>query len=263
MIKKFFTQRKLNIIFSLLAIIFMWLIWIVAYYITGNKLIVPAFSDTAQSFFRYLGDGTFWLALLNTFLRTLLAFIISFILAAACALFAKLSKCTKAFLKPIIVFIRTLPTLAVMLIILKLTSGNRSFSPVIVTILVLFPMIFSQMLAAADGIDTGLTEMAKVYKVSKKDRLFKIYLPIIAPNILSQTGANISLGLKIMISAEVLANTVKSLGGMMQYSNISAEVANLAALTLVSVLIGLIIEFAISLIPRFACKWTGKEGTND
>ena len=260
MIKKFFTPRKLNIIFSLLAVIFMWLIWLAAYYIAGNELVVPAFSDTAQSFFIYLGDGTFWLALLNTLLRTLLAFVISFVLAAVCSIFAKLSGYAKAFINPIVVFIRTLPTLAVILIILKLTSGNRSFSPVIVTVLVLFPMIFSQMLAAADGIDTGLSEMAKVYKVSKKDRLFKIYLPIMAPNIISQTGANISLGLKIMISAEVLANTVKGLGGMMQFNNISAEVANLAALTLAAVVIGLIIEFLISFASRFACKWTAKEG---
>lgn len=260
MIKKFFTQRKLNIIFSVLAVIFMWLIWIAAYYATGNKLIVPAFSDTAHSFFRYLGDGQFWRALLNTFLRTLLAFIFSFILAAACAVFAKLSKCAKAFLNPIIIFIRTLPTLAVILIILKLTKRDTTLSPVIVTILVLFPMIFSQMLAAADGIDTGLTEMAKVYKVSKKDRLFKIYLPLVAPNIISQTGANISLGLKIMISAEVLANTVNGLGGMMQLNNIAAEVANLAALTLAAVVIGLIIEFAISFLARFVSKWAVKEG---
>ena len=260
MIKRFFTQRKLNIIFSVLAIIFMWLIWIVAYYIAGNKLIVPAFSDTAQSFFCYLGDGEFWLALLNTFLRTLLAFIISFVLAVVCAVLAKLNRCAKAFINPIVVFVRTLPTLAVILIILKLTSGNRNFSPVIVTILVLFPMMFSQMLAAADGIDTGLVEMAKVYKISKKDRLFKIYLPLVAPNIISQTGANISLGLKIMISAEVLANTVNGLGGMMQLNNIAAEVANLAALTLAAVAIGLIIEFAISFSSKFARRWTAKEG---
>ena len=260
MIKKFFTQKKLNIIFSVLAVIFMWLVWIAAYYIAGNKLIVPAFSDTAKSFFLYLGNGEFWRALLNTFLRTLLAFIISFVWAAVCAMLAKLSRCAKAFINPIIVFIRTLPTLAVILIILKLTSGNRSFSPVIVTILVLFPMIFSQMLAAADGIDKGLVEMAKVYKISKKDRLFKIYLPIVAPNIISQTGANLSLGLKIMISAEVLANTTKGLGGMMQFNNIAAEVANLAALTIAAVVIGLIIEFAISLISRFICKWNKKEG---
>ncbi len=260
MLKKFFTQRKLNIIFSVLAVIFMWLVWIVAYYVAGNKLIVPAFSDTAISFFRYLGDGKFWLALLNTLLRTLLAFVISFIAAAVCASLAKLCKCAKAFLKPIVVFIRTLPTLAVILIILKLTEGNRTFSPVIVTILVLFPMIFSQMLAAADGIDEGLTEMAKVYNISKRDRLFKIYLPLIAPNILSQTGANISLGLKIMISAEVLANTVKGLGGMMQLNNLASEVANLAALTLAAVFIGLIIELIVSLIARFSCKWTVKEG---
>ena len=151
--------------------------------------------------------------------------------------------------------IRVLPTLAVSLIILKLTLGNRSVSPAIVTVLVLFPAIYAQLTAATEGIDRGLTEMAQVYNISRRNRLFKIYLPLVLPNTLSQTGANISLGLKVTVSAEVLVNTAKGLGGMMQESSLSAEIANLAALTLAAVVAGLLLDIAFSQLKRLTYKW--------
>lgn len=259
--KQFFKQRKFNIIGSAIAIILMWLVWIIAYYSVGNDLIVPSFWKTCASFWRYLGSGTFWIALLGSFGRTMLAFAISLIGAVLCAVLASLSKTVKAIFKPIMVFIRTLPTMAVILIILKITLGNKTLSPVIVTVLVLLPLIYAQFIAAIEGIDAGLIEMCKVYGVSKRDTVFKVYIPLVLPNTLSQTGANISLGLKVMISAEVLVNTAKGIGGMMQESSIAAEVANLAALTLAAVILGLILDIAFSQLKRITDRWNKKEST--
>lgn len=97
--------------------------------------------------------------------------------------------------------------------------------------------------------------MARVYGVSRRDRLFKIYLPLVSPAVFSQTGANISLGLKIMISSEVLVNTARGLGGMMQENSMAAAVANLAALTVAAVVLGLIIDVAFSQLKRINSKW--------
>lgn len=237
----------------------MWVFWLVAYYGVGNSLIVPSFSETVESFWRYLGSGEFWVAVGNSLLRTFLAFAISFLLAAAFTGFGLLGSWCKALIKPITVIIRTLPTMAVILIIFKITYGNRTLSPVIVTVLVLFPMIYSQLTAAVEGIDGGIKEMAEVYGVSKRERLFKIYLPLVSPAVFSQTGANISLGLKVMISSEVLVNTARGLGGMMQTSSGAGEVACLAALTLAAVILGLIIEFAFSQLKRINKKWRGEK----
>lgn len=259
MVKKFFTQRKINIICSVAALVLMWVFWLVAYYGVGNSLIVPSFSETVESFWRYLGSGEFWVAVGNSLLRTFLAFAISFLLAAAFTGFGLLGSWCKALIKPITVIIRTLPTMAVILIIFKITYGNRTLSPVIVTVLVLFPMIYSQLTAAVEGIDGGIKEMADVYGVSKRERLFKIYLPLVSPAVFSQTGANISLGLKVMISSEVLVNTARGLGGMMQTSSGAGEVACLAALTLAAVILGLIIEFAFSQLKRINKKWRGEK----
>lgn len=257
--KKFFTERKLNILISVLAVVVMWIIWIIAYYSVRNDYIIPSFQDTFVSlWYDCLAKGAFWTAFGNTFLRTLLAFLISFIIAAALASLCAISKKISAFIMPFMVFLRTLPTLAVVLLLLIWT--NPRVAPVIVTILVLFPMIHARITASIDGIDGGLRQMLKVYDIPKAQEIFKVYLPLIAPNTIPQIGADISLGLKVMISAEVLASTFKSLGGMMQEARLYIQMPRLAALTLIAVLFGLVVDIAFSQLSRLTYKWSKKEG---
>lgn len=123
----------------------MWLAWIIAYYAVGNDYIVPSFQDTFSSLFVCLGEGSFWVAFSFTFLRTAAAFAISFLLAGVCAVLSAISKIFKGISQPIIVILRTLPTLAVILILLIWT--NAAVAPLIVTALLLFPLI--QNVAAA------------------------------------------------------------------------------------------------------------------
>ncbi len=259
--KNFIKKRKLNIICSVSAVLVMLAVWIIAYFAVKNDYLIPSFTDTLKSFKNLFADGEFWLSFFNTFGRTLLAFVFSFLLAALLAVPSVLSKTFFAFIKPVAAFLRTLPTLAVVLIFLMWT--NPVIAPVAVTVLILFPMIYAQITAAAEGVDEGLLEMARVYGLRKRERLFKIYLPLVSPNILAQTGANLSLGLKIMISSEVLANTYNSLGGLMQTAKLYAEMPRLAALTLVAVFIGLIIDVALSQFERINYKWSIKEGARD
>ena len=256
MLKKFFTERKLNIIFSLAAIVLMWLVWIIAYYSVKNEYIVPSFTETCKALWQCFKESSFWISFGLTLARTLLAFVISFAIAALCAVLSVLFKWFAYVIKPVIGFLRTLPTLAVSLLLLIWTSAK--VAPVIVTVLILFPMIYAELSASFGGVDRGLLEMCTVYNISRRDRIFKVFVPAVAPNILSQVGAQISLGLKVMISAEVLSNTAKSLGGMMQSARYFIEMPRLAALTIASVILGLIAEIALSQLARITKKWDGR-----
>ena len=257
MIKEYLSKRKFNIIFSLSAFALMWIIWLIAYYSVKNDYVIPSISDTVASFGKCLISGSFWLAFVNTVLRTVLSFAISFLLSVALVAIGVVFKWSYSFIKPFMAVLRTLPTLAVILILLFWTSP--AVAPVIVAFLVLFPVIYSQLISAVNGIDEGVIEMAKVYGVSKKERLTKIYLPLISPAVLSQTGANISLGIKIMVSAEVLAGTYKSLGGLMQNARFYVDMPRLAALTIIAVLIGILIDLCFSAIERVTFKWSKKD----
>ena len=257
MIKIYLSKRKFNIILSISAFALMWIIWLIAYYSVKNDYIIPSISDTAKSFGKCFSNGSFWLAFLYTILRTAFSFAISFVLAAALVAVGALFKECKSFINPFMAVLRTVPTLAIILILLFWTTPT--VAPLIVTVLVLFPMIYSQLTAAVKGIDEGIIEMAEVYNIRKSERLTKIYLPLISRAVLSETGANISLGIKVMISAEVLAGTYKSLGGLMQNARFYIDMPCLAALTIIAVLTGILIDLCFSQIERITFKWSKKE----
>ena len=238
----------------------MWIIWLIAYYSVKNDYIIPSISDTAKSFGECLASKSFWLAFFYTVLRTAFAFVISFVVSAVLVVLGVIFKPFNSFIRPFMSVFRTIPTLAIVLILLLWRIP--AIAPVIVTILVLLPMIYSQLTTAVNGVDEEIIEMAKVYKISKSERLTKIYLPLISPAVLSQTGANISLGLKVMISAEVLAITYSSLGGLMQDARFYTDMPRLAALTIITVLVGLLIDICFSVLERVTFKWSRKEAND-
>ncbi|MCD8307203.1 MAG: ABC transporter permease subunit [Clostridia bacterium] len=251
--KRYLKENWFYVMMSVIAIAAMWLVWVIVYHAVGNDYIVPSFTESMKSFGLLFASSAFWTAFGMTCLRMMLAFLISFVLAALLCMLATAVKAAEAFLKPVMIFFRTLPTLAIILVVLIWT--NATIAPVIVTVLVLFPAMYAQMMAAVNDVDKGLLQMADVYRISRATRISRIYLPLVAPNILSQCGPDISLGLKVTVSAEVMANTLRSIGGMMQNARMYVDMPKLAALTLVTVVVGIIIEFAFSFTKRIWRKW--------
>ena len=127
-------------------------------------------------------------------------------------------------------------------------------SQALLLFLVLFPMCYSQLSQGIAEVDGELLQMVKVYNVRPAKVLTKVYLSRLAPQLVEQTGANLSFGIKLIISAEVMASTYTALGGMMSEAVIYS-LPRLAALTLFAVLFGIAVEVVFSLIARHAFPW--------
>ena len=77
-----------------------------------------------------------------------------------------------------------------------------------------------------------------------------LYLPQVLPKAVASSGAALSFALKLTVSAEILAVTFQSLGGLMQEAKLSAEIATLTALTLLVCLVGVLIEVVCNGLAR-------------
>lgn len=251
--KKYLAENAYNLAASLLAVVAMWLVWIIAYAAVGNDYLVPSFWGTAEEFFSLFAQAFFWQAFAYTLLRTAAAFLISFALGLVAAALGVAFAPFSRFLRPIIAVCRTLPTMAVLLLILVWTSPKTA--PIVVTVLVLFPVIYSQLTSSISGVGGELAEMARAYRLTARQKLSKIYLPQIAPVTVAQTGANLSFGIKLTISAEVMAHTYTALGGLMSEAQTYYNLPRLAALTLCAIFAGLITELIFRLISRYAFAW--------
>lgn len=247
------SDKVKNALISVGALILMWVIWIIAYHAEGNEYIIPSFSSAIKSLWQLLQTASFWRAFGYTLYRTVIAFVASFVLAAVCASLSALSKVFRALLNPFITVLRTIPTMAIILIILLWT--NPKTAPIIVGGLVTFPMIYAQMSASFNRTEGELGAVIKVYHIKPHNAIFSIYLPNILADALTQAGAGFSLTLKIIVSAEVMANTYKSLGGMMQQAKSYLEIPELFALTIITVILGALFEFAFNRLSRITKRW--------
>ena len=225
-------------------------VWAILHAAVGNELVFPAFSDCVKQAFGLLRDGAFWTSLLHTFLRVLAAFGVSFVLAAGFAVVSYMVPAFGRFFAPFAAAMRALPTLAVLLLILL--WAKAAIAPVVVAVLTLLPMLYTAFCAAIAQTDKDLAEMSRVYNVPWKKRLTMLYLPTVAPYAVREGAAALSLGLKLVASAEVLAATAVGLGGMMQEAKIYLDVPRLFALVIVTVVVGLVLELVGAAIGRAA-----------
>ncbi len=259
--KKATKKRLFETAIGFMALIIAIAVWIIVEKTVKNQFLVPSFKQTVKSMFVIFGEGFFWRALGKTMLKVVLSVVFSFILALIVSSLGKIFSYSKPFFKPIVSIIRTLPTMAILVLIL--IYSNRTVAPIIVSSLVLFPMMYAQFNTAFDSIDEGVISATKVFKLSKKDRLFKVFVPMVTPNILSHLGSNFSFAIKLVISAEIMAYTFTSIGGMMQEANAMIDAPRLMALTIIAVVLGLIIELIFHVVFKYSFKWYKEDKNND
>ena len=244
---------KKNWLFSILAVVLMWLVWLIAYPIVRNDYLLPSVEDTAVALWRLLSEAAFWHAFAGTLVRTLGAFCLAFVSAFVFAALASVSDMVRSFFAPIVSVLRTVPTMAIILVLLLWTS--HSTAPVIVSLLVLFPALYAAMLASLDEVRMQYGRLAKAFKVSPARKIFKLYLPLAAPSVLAQSGSVLSMGLKITVSGEVLAQTYRSLGGMMQDAQLGLNISVLFALTVLVIAVGFALEGLFLLVGKGLVRW--------
>lgn len=245
-------DRVLNIALPLITVAVIVLLWSAAALAVDSEYILPTVGETVTAFFELFESAEFYRAFFGTLLRSVIAFLISFLLAFITAFAAYKSEKAKRALKPLIVIIRALPTIAIVLLLVVWT--NSLVAPVIVTMLVIFPTLYNNLYAALCGIDNDLNEMCKVFGVSEKKRLKKVVFPQVAPEFISAAGAGLTLNLKLMVAAEVLSQTARSMGYLLNTSKVYFEISTMLALVLVTVVTGLIIEWAFAFIAKKAVK---------
>ncbi len=245
--------KVLNAVVPIMTFVFIIVVWITAGAIVNNEYLLPSIPAVWNALKSVFSDGKFYSAYLSTLLRSLIAFLISFILALGCGILCKRYSLFEKFIAPFIKIARALPTVAIVLILIFWT--NAQVTPVVVTMLVVFPTLFISVKDSLNTVDKGQIEMCSLFGVSQKDIFFSVQLPQIAPSMLSSVGAGLSLNLKLMVAAEVLAATYISLGNVLNVYKYNAEIASMIAVVAICVITGLLIELVFNILSKKAGKW--------
>lgn len=243
-----FFKKLSPILYPLVSVAVMLLVWHLLFLQVGSEFVFPSIGATLTSIASYFADGNFWLAILSTLGRVLLCFAISLVMALAIGILSKLAPVIGKVLAPVIAIFRSAPTVAVMVILILLAEPKHT--PIIVGLLVVFPMLYASVTSAIGQVDKGLVDMCSLYKVPKVEQLKFVYLPTVTPYLLGELPATLSFTVKLIISAEILSYSYQSIGGLIQSANVYADMASLFALTLLSVAVATLLDVALRLVAK-------------
>ncbi len=246
-------KKYSNIIYPVISLLILIGIWAVFAKIVGIEIIVPSLKNTFINLGQILSGAKFYSAALNTLLRSIIAFALAMVSAVVLSIISAFFPIVFKLLSPLIAIMRAVPTMSI--ILLTVVWMKPETSPILIAYIIIFPLMYAGIYSAVVGVDKDLVDMSKAYKVSKKDMVKSLYLPSIAPSFFDISKANISLTVKLIISAEIIAQTKLSLGIMMQIARSQLETAQLLAYTVLAIAMSYLLELIVGLIKRLVVRW--------
>lgn len=230
-------------------------VWGLASFFFANELLFPSPLTVLQALWELLGTAEFYRATLRSLTNILTGLLIAITGATVTAFLTHSIPLLRELLTPLMTVVKATPVAS--FIILALIFIGAASVPVFISVLIVFPVVWTNLDEGLSKIDPHLSELATVYRFSYAKRLRFLILPSVKPYFLSACRTSLGLAWKAGIAAEILAMPPATIGTEIADAKAYIEVPEMFAWTLTVILLSLLIEFSlVALIERL-----GKENT--
>lgn len=235
-------------------------VWQIAAAGLNLPLLLPTPSATWSSLVRLALTADFWRHLGASLGRGLTGFGIAFGTGTVAGFLAGRLEWFSGLLRPVTVFIRSTPSMT--LIILALLWFKGDAVPLFVIFLVVFPLVVENIESGVRNSDPELLEMLQIYRVKKIRRILAYDLPSVLPFLTAAAAAGLGVSWKVLIAAEILANPGWGIGTRLDTARVYLQTDQVFAWTALVVLIGFCFDYLLDRLVRRPFEvW--KEGKYD
>jgi NitT/TauT family transport system permease protein len=239
---------KSNIIFYILGVVFIAIIWGVGTLIVDNDYVVPSIGSTFRALFDLFSSGYTYKVLLHTLLRLFISIGVCSILGLLLGILANTSSCFKAFLKPIMALLKTLPIAVVIVLLFVMLDKNSVYY---ITGVVVLPIIYEACINGFENIDDNILNAVKVESKDNAKIYSNVYIPLAFPYIITGFIQAFGLGLKVLVMAEYIAMPKHSIGNeIIYYKETAIEMSYVYAWSIILIIFVLIIELLLNFIKK-------------
>ena len=229
---------------TVLSIFILFLIWQAAAVAVDLSLLLPTPKDVLIAFGRIFVESDSLTVILFTILRLSLGLLLAAVPGIILGIVAGFNKNFATFMNPIVTVLRTIPVIALTVILLIL-AGNI-LTPFYITFFMLFPLIYQGVYGAINNIDKELIDVYRLEDNHFITGLTHCYLPLISKDIRTALLQSLGLGLKVMIMAEYLAQTDNSIGKAISFARVNFAYDEIFAWTLLLIIIAVLFELLIN-----------------
>ncbi|MBR3307325.1 MAG: ATP-binding cassette domain-containing protein [Lachnospiraceae bacterium] len=235
------------------AVILIWIcIWEAAAVVVHNPIYFASPLETAEELAVKIRDAAFWQSVCGSMIRILAGFAAAFCAAFLLAFASYGCGPVKDFLSPFISFLKSVPVTAVVVILL-IWWGPR-YLVLCISMMVVFPNIYMNMLTGLGQADRNLLEMATVFGMKKTDIFLWIYRPACLPALHSAVSVSLGMCFKSGVAAEIIGLPEFSIGERLYRDKIYLNTAGVFAWIVVILALSALTEKLIMLALKGLVK---------
>ena len=223
-------------------------VWQIAAAAVGSDMLLASPVRVLARLASLFREPGFFSSVLFSFLRITAGFLLAFFGGIVLGFAAGKSGAVETILWPWVVTGKTVPIAS--FIILCLIWMDHSGLTVLISFLIAFPVIYTNVLQGLKNTDEKKKELAALYRVPWTRRLLYIDLPAIKPYLLSASSVAVGMAWKAGVAAEVIGMVDGSIGDMLYQAKVYFQNADLLAWTVVIILISVLSERLFALLLK-------------
>ncbi len=233
------------------AIVFVWLLlWQLAGMLIGNPILFATPLETVKALLENFGRADFWGVAGMTLLRIGAGFFFGMLFGILLAALSKAVPFLEELLHPLIYLMKTVPV--VCFVVLFLIWWGSSFLSIAISFLMVFTAVYFSTLEGLKSVGKDMLEMAQVYRLPLRTKLFYLYRPALEPFLMGSLKTSLGFAWKSGVAAEVIGLPSNSIGERIYLSKISLDTAGIFAWTVVVCVMSAIFEKLVLFLVKKA-----------
>ncbi len=246
------SKKSIDNLYKICAICFWLLVWELAGRYVDSDILLASPIQVLTTLGELIQRPDFWQTIAFSSLRIILGFILAVGVGIVLAVFSYGSRLFYELVAPFIKVIKATPVASfIILALVWITARNLS---VLIAFLMVLPVIYSNVLQGLNSADEKLIQMADVFQLGTRKRIMAIFIPAVAPYLLSAISVGLGFGFKAGIAAEVIGYPAGSIGRRLYEAKLYLMTRELFAWSIVIILISVVFEKAVIHIIRLIQK---------
>lgn len=242
----------------ILLILAFWIgVWAFAAWRIGKPLLFPSPLAVVKRLGELIQTKEFYLITASSLWNIVSGILIAVLCGSLLAVLTSRLRLLRELILPIMTVIKATPVAS--FIILAMIWIGAARVPTFITILIVLPVIWTNLDEGFLAIDPKLNEVTRVYKMSFGKRLKFLILPSLKPYFVSACRTSLGLAWKAGVAAEIIAMPRNAIGTMIGEARMYLETATMFAWTLTVILLSLLIELAFAALFNRLVKGDPKE----
>ncbi len=208
---------------------------------------------TAKSLLALLGTAECWRSVAGTLGQIAAGFLLAFAAGLVFGALCYRSRWLRALLSPAVQGMKSVPVACFVIVALIWVPSQQI--AVLLSAFVVFPLTYQSVLSGLSAVDPGLLEMAQVFRMPFSRRLRFLYIPQLAPFVLSSCRVSVGMCWKAGIAGEIIGLPRFSVGEQLYLAKLYLNMGDLFAWTLLIVAVSMGTERLVLWAVDRARQW--------